>query len=122
MARILIVEDHTDSREGLALLLGLDHHVETAKNGQEVLDLLAHRTYDVILSDLRMPRMGGEELYRLIARDWPHLASRFVFLAGQPPSAAIQAQDGGPSVTILTKPVSPERLTETIAEVIARAT
>ena len=78
--RILIVEDDADSREGLALLLGLDHSVETARNGQEVLDLLAHRTYDVILSDWRMPGMSGAELYGRVAQGWPHLASRFVFL------------------------------------------
>lgn len=42
--RILIVEDDADSREGLALLLGLDHSVETARGGHEALDLLAHGT------------------------------------------------------------------------------
>jgi CheY-like chemotaxis protein len=49
----LIVLDDADSREGLALLLGLDYSVEMAESGKEVLDCLAHRTYDVILSDLR---------------------------------------------------------------------
>jgi CheY-like chemotaxis protein len=82
-----------------------------------VLDLLAHRTYDVILSDLRMPGMSGEELYRRIAQGWPHLASRFVFLTALRPD---QAPDGALSVTILTKPVSPERLQQTITEVAAR--
>jgi CheY-like chemotaxis protein len=115
--RILIVENDADSREGLALLLGLDHSVETARNGHEVLDLLAHRTYDVILSDLRMPGMSGAELNRRIAQGWPHLASRVVFLTALRPD---QAWDSAPSVTILTKPVSPERLQQTIAEVAAR--
>jgi CheY-like chemotaxis protein len=118
--RILIVEDDADSREGLALLLGLDHHVEAVKTGQEVLDLLSHRTYDVILSDLRMPGMSGEELYSRISRDSPHLVSRVVFVTGQLPSAAFEALDSAMSVTILTKPVSPERLKQTIAEVVAR--
>jgi len=74
----LIVLDDADSRGGLALLLGLDYSVEMAESGKEVLDCLAHRTYDVILSDLRMPGMSGEDLYRRVARDWPHLVSRFV--------------------------------------------
>ena len=85
MARILIVDNDADSREGLTLLLGLDHHVEVAKTEQEVLDFLAHRTYEVILSDLQMPGMSGEELYRRVSRNWPHLVSRFVFVTGQLP-------------------------------------
>ena len=59
-------------------MLGLDYSVEMAESGKEVLDCLAHRTCDVILSDLRMQGMSGEEPYRRVARNWPHLVSRFV--------------------------------------------
>lgn len=65
--------------------------------------------------------MSGEELYRRVAQDWPHLVSRFVFLTALPPSAAFQAQAGALSITILIKPVSPERLQQTIADVARSA-
>jgi CheY-like chemotaxis protein len=62
--RILLVDDEADSREIVARLLELDgYHVETAQDGSEALDLLTRRSYDVILSDIRMPQMSGEALY-----------------------------------------------------------
>ena len=65
--RILVVEDEADTREVLTILLGLDAHlVDTAENGPEALELLARRSYDVILTNLHMPGMSGEDLYRRI--------------------------------------------------------
>ena len=105
--RILVVEDEVDTRELLAFTLGLDgHHVETAENGREALELLAGRSYDVILSDLRMPGMGGEELYRRIERGWPHLASRVIFMTAEKQSSGFRTQYGGAPVPILIKPFS----------------
>ena len=94
--RVLVVEDEVDTRE-----------------------LLAGRSYDVILSDLRMPGMSGEDLYRRIERGWPHLAPRFVFVTGEKPGG-FQTQYGGAPVPVLTKPYTPERLRQVIAGVIAR--
>ncbi len=118
--RILVVEDEVDTRELLAVTLGLHgHHVETAEDGRKALELLAGRSYDVILSNLRMPGMIGEDLYRRIEHRWPHLAPRFVFVAGEKPGG-FQTQYGGASVPVLTKPYTPERLRQVLAGVIAR--
>ena len=73
--RILLVEDDAAIRESVSALLRLDgHHVETVDDGREALSLLAGRSYDVILSDFRMPSMDGDELYRRIEQRWPHVA------------------------------------------------
>ena len=105
--RVLVVEDEVDTRELLAFTLGLDgHHVEAAENGREALELLAGRSYDVILSDLRMPGMGGEELYRRIERGWPHLASRVIFMTAEKQSSGFRTQYGGAPVPILIKAFS----------------
>jgi len=118
--RILVVEDEIDTRELLAVTLGLDgHHVETAKDGREALELLAGRSYDVILSNLRMPGMTGDDLYRRVEHGWPHLAPRFVFVTGEEPGG-FQTQYGGRSVPVVTKPYSPERLRQVIEDVVAR--
>ena len=118
--RILVVEDEVDTRELLAVTLGLHgHHVETAEDGRKALELLAGRSYDVILSNLRMPGMSGEDLYRRIEHGWPHLAPRFVFVTGEKPGG-FQTQYGGAPVPVLTKPYTPERLRQVIAGVIAR--
>jgi DNA-binding NtrC family response regulator len=67
-ASILIVDDEP----GISLLAEIlaedDHRVETAYNGMAALDKLRDGTYDLIISDLRMPHLDGPGLYREVAR------------------------------------------------------
>jgi DNA-binding NtrC family response regulator len=63
--RILIVEDDATFRGLLATILEEGGHLVTlARDGQEGLALLRGQTFDLVLSDLKMPKMGGLELYR----------------------------------------------------------
>jgi CheY-like chemotaxis protein len=119
--RILVVEDEGDTRELLDFTLRWEgHHVETVAGGREALELLAGRSYDVILSNLNMPGMSGEDLYRRIEHSWPHLAPRFVFVTAARPDTPFQAQYGGRPVPVLTKPYTRERLLQVIEGVVAR--
>lgn len=59
---ILLAEDHIPNREGLVrLLANRGHRVVTASNGEEVLKTLSTSCFDVILMDIQMPEMGGDE-------------------------------------------------------------
>ena len=61
--RILIVEDHTPTRMAMSRLIrqaGAD--VTTARDGEEGLGYLLTQHFDVLLTDLRMPKMDGFEL------------------------------------------------------------
>jgi two-component system response regulator PilR (NtrC family) len=119
---ILLVDDEADSREIVARLLELDgYHVETAQDGSEALDLLTRRSYDVILSDIRMPQMSGEALYRHIENGWPRLAPRVVFMTAGRLSRAFEAQYAAGTVPMLTKPFTREQVRQVLAGVIARA-
>jgi len=63
--RILVVEDHLDLREMLALLLETEgYSVDTASNGAEALECLQQSCPSVILLDLMMPVMTGDEFRR----------------------------------------------------------
>ena len=118
---ILVVEDEPDTRELLDFTLRWNgHHVDTASNGREALELLAEHSYDAILSNLNMPEMDGEDLYRRIEHGWPHLAPRVVFVTAARPSTPFRAQYGGRPVPVLTKPYTPERLLHVIDDVVAR--
>ncbi len=70
MIRVLLADDQRVVREGLGTLLGLLDGIElvgTAADGEEVLALAARHDPDVVLIDLRMPRMDGTEAIRRLA-------------------------------------------------------
>ncbi|HYH98186.1 response regulator [Hyalangium sp.] len=59
---ILVVDDERDVREGLGRLLSLEgYEVTTAENGLVALERAKSRRFDLVLTDLRMPLMGGVE-------------------------------------------------------------
>ncbi len=63
MARLLIVDDDLSLREFLTIFLKREgHDVEVAANGSRALEMLQAGQFDLVLTDLRMPRMGGLEL------------------------------------------------------------
>jgi CheY-like chemotaxis protein len=64
MKRILVVDDDAHLRELLAATLEQDGRtVDVAQDGVEALALLGTNSYDVVLSDLRMPGLDGPALY-----------------------------------------------------------
>ena len=70
MIRVLLADDQRVVREGLGTLLGLLDGIElvgTAADGEEALALAAEHDPDVVLMDLRMPRMDGIEAIRRLA-------------------------------------------------------
>jgi PAS domain S-box-containing protein len=80
---ILVVDDEPELATLLAEILGEDgHRVETADNGAAALEKLRDGTYDLIISDLRMPQLDGPGLYREVARRHPRLLRRMVFVTG----------------------------------------
>ena len=70
MIRVLLADDQRVVREGLGTLLGLLEGIElvgTAADGEEALQLAARLDPDVVLMDLRMPRLDGTEAIRRLA-------------------------------------------------------
>ena len=73
MATILVVDDEAGIRGMLAVALRRDgHEVVAAENGEEALkQLVERRDIEVVVTDLRMPKMSGLELLEAIHRDYP---------------------------------------------------
>jgi DNA-binding NarL/FixJ family response regulator len=72
--RVLVADDQTLIREGLETLLGLMPGLQVvgaARDGEEAVRLVAEHRPDVVLMDLRMPRLDGVEATRRIAAQWP---------------------------------------------------
>ncbi|MEA2748402.1 MAG: hypothetical protein QOI41_2545, partial [Myxococcales bacterium] len=71
--RVLIVDDEKFIRDILADFLGMEGYVvRTAEDGQAALNELNHAHYDLVISDLKMPRMGGIELLEQIGQAAPN--------------------------------------------------
>ncbi len=71
--RVLIVDDEKFIRDILADFLGMEGYlVRTAEDGAAALNELHHAHYDLIISDLKMPRMGGIELLEAIGHAAPN--------------------------------------------------
>ena len=81
--KILVVDDEAHVAAVLAEMLAVDgHRIDVAQNGALALDRLRQGTYDLVLSDIRMPELDGLGLYQEVRRIHPEMSRRFVFLTG----------------------------------------
>ena len=72
--KILVVDDEKVIRDGCyRVLSGKGYDVITAENGQAALDILAKEPLDIILLDLKMPVMGGEEVLEITGEEYPDI-------------------------------------------------
>jgi CheY-like chemotaxis protein len=96
----LVVDDEEMIRTVLQMVVSeLGYEVDEAADGQEALRYLVSRNYDVVLCDLLMPGMRGDELFQACRQENPQVASRFIFLtgcSGSERSADFAANSGQP--------------------------
>jgi signal transduction histidine kinase/CheY-like chemotaxis protein len=117
---VLLAEDENDVRElAREFLEAAGYTVIEARNGQEALKLAAERKeeIDLLVSDLVMPGMTGQQLAALLQQQDPAL--RVIFMSGYSEHAAAEAAQAGSSVRILTKPFNRMALLRTIREVLS---
>jgi DNA-binding response OmpR family regulator len=109
--KILIVEDDTESRETLKVLLELDgHDVSSAQNGHEGWQAFEHEDFPVVISDWLMPEMDGLELCRRIrAADRPSYSYVLLVSALQGKSSYLQGMAAGAD-DFVSKPYDPDEL------------
>jgi two-component system NtrC family sensor kinase len=113
--RILVLDD--EPLIGDFLLGALDgHHVEVTTDGHEALKRIADGSYDLVLCDLRMPRMSGIEFYTELTRKRPDLAGCFVLMTGAAIDEELQAFLSTNAVTVLRKPFEMSELNHCVAQ------
>ena len=102
---ILIVDDEKNIREGLGKTLKLDgYNVLLAENGEEAYKVFCENEIDLVIADLRMPKLSGDELLKKIAPEYPTV--NVIILTGYGTiEAAVQAMKYG-AYDFLTKPIN----------------
>jgi CheY-like chemotaxis protein len=108
-ARILLVDDN---RDGLvvrkSLLEEQGFHVEIACNGEEALKIFLSATFDVVVTDYRMPRMNGAELIVRIREVDPN--ARIILLSGFVEPLGLSEQSTGANAVIAKSSSEPAHL------------
>src|ERR671925_304733 len=93
--KVLIVEDEENERTGLAeLVTSWGYRVDTAADGMEGWDKATQWTPSIIVTDLKMPRIGGMELLERLA-DQAHTMAVIVMTAQGTIDSAVQAMRMG---------------------------
>ncbi len=107
--RILIVDDEKNIRSGLSRAMEMDGYlVSQAEDGQEALKMMLKMEIDLIIADLRMPKLSGEELLKKVVSSYPTVP--VIILTGHGTvDNAVQAMRNG-AYDFLTKPVNLDRL------------
>ena len=113
------MDDEVSLARALARLLHRDGHtVEVAANGRQALAKLQEHSYDLILSDWRMPELDGPGLYQALAQQYPHLCQRTVVFTGDTLSPEVHAFFAEYDVPRLTKPVTMAAVRRVIAQIL----
>ena len=74
MVRVLVVDDNADMRDTLRVLLDRSgYDTETARDGQQALDVHRRRPVEVLLTDIYMPLSDGIETIQTFRRDFPEV-------------------------------------------------
>lgn len=117
--RLLLVEDDERLRRAAErALTRLGYEVTTAEDGAAALERIASdpSAWDLVISDLVMPRMGGDELYdTLQERGW---SVPFLFMSGHPPEAVSGTEAARGSYAFLEKPWTLETLRQRVGDAL----
>ena len=121
---ILIVDDNDDDRYTLQLLLENDGYtrITIATGGQEALALLARENFSLILLDMMMPGMAGDEVLKIIKDNPQTRDTPVVVLSADSDSEKISKCISIGADDYLPKPFNPRELVARIRAILRRAT
>jgi CheY-like chemotaxis protein len=119
---ILIIDDELDLRTILAKRLATQEYlVDLAGSGEEAWLKLKQTRYDCILMDLRMPGLGGEELYGWIVGRDPEMAAKVIFMTGDTMNPGTKFfLDSVPNL-VLAKPFTFSEINQLVTTIIPPA-
>jgi len=121
MAKILIAEDERDIRDLITFTLRFaGYEVIAASNGEEGYNMAKQLLPDLILMDVRMPKMTGYEACKALKADKSTESIPVVFLSAKGQESEVQAGLDVGAVEYILKPFSPDQLTERVRQILQK--
>lgn len=121
-ARVLVVDDEDFVRSLIVdVLTNLGHQVEAASGGAEALRRCERMQFDLVVSDLRMPKMDGAALYQALRDEYGPAMPRMIFVTGQAHSLDYAGFLGIAGVPVLAKPFTVDDLQKVVSQTLSTA-
>jgi two-component system invasion response regulator UvrY len=118
MKRIIIADDHDIVRAGLKQIIAGDRDMTVegeARNGQELLERVRKKKYDIVLLDLKMPGRSGLEILKQLKLEHPSLPVLVLSMHSEEQYAVRTIKAGASGY--ITKETAPDKLLEAIRKV-----
>ncbi len=107
--RVLLVEDEVSLRQlALKVLSNHGYRVTCAENGEQAWETLQGEDFDLLVNDIQMPKMTGNELVKRVLGSKPELP--VLMVSGYNPEGQVPGE-----VLFLPKPFTPQQLVEKVA-------
>ena len=114
---VLLVDDEEEVRQTLVeIITGAGHRVTAAASGRRALALMERQHFDVILTDLRMPDIDGQQFHAEILARWPAMGRRCVFVTGDSLSSTLRAFASDQGCALIDKPFLPAEVLRVLAQ------
>jgi DNA-binding response OmpR family regulator len=119
MVKILVAEDERDIRELISYtLMFAGYEIVQASNGAAAVDLAVQEKPDLILMDVRMPRMTGYQACEALKQRPETKETPVIFLSAKGQESEIQQGLGVGAIKYILKPFAPDELTTQVETVL----
>ena len=112
---ILVVDDEEIIRDFLSEVLE-DYSVSLATDGDEAIEKIRSQNFDLIITDLRMPRVSGEEVVRFTRDTYP--GSKVIVISGYSSLATVSQTVQNGACAFLAKPFSIKELLQSVEQAL----
>ena len=113
---ILVVDDEEIIRNFLTEVLSDEYDVSLARDGDEAIERIKKRKFDLIITDLRMPRVPGEEVVKYARQRDP--ASKVIVISGFSSLYTVSQSVTNGACAFLSKPFSIKELIQAVSDAV----